>query len=132
MERVYPEGLGRFCPGFTDELVRREPSKGFETLGEVIGREEGVEMRLQLFVAFVVVAFDGCVLERAVHTLDLAVGPRMVGFGEAMLDAMLAAQPVEHVSPIDRGRAGAVLRQVAELDGVVGQHNADLVGDGLE
>jgi hypothetical protein len=58
--------------------VRREPSKGFETLGEVIDREEGVEMRLQLFVAFVVVAFDGRVLERAVHALDLAVGPRMV------------------------------------------------------
>lgn len=38
-----------------------------------------------LFVANVVVPFDGRLLERPIHALDLAVGPRVVGLGQAVL-----------------------------------------------
>ena len=52
-------------------------------------------MRSQLIVGFVVEPFHRGVLDRAVHPLDLTVGPRMVGFGEAMLDPVGLADHVE-------------------------------------
>lgn len=41
-----------------------------------------------LVVAVVMMAFDGGVLNGAVHPLDLTVGPGMIGFCEPMLDAV--------------------------------------------
>ena len=41
--------------------------------GEVIGVDEVAQMGPQLIVRFVEVAFDGCVLDGAVHSFDLAV-----------------------------------------------------------
>ncbi len=43
----------------------------------------------------VLVALDGCLLQGAVHPLDLAIGPGMVGFGQTVLDIILAANPIE-------------------------------------
>ena len=43
-------------------------------------------MTAKLIVAVVVIPFDRGVLDGAVHPLDLATGPRMVGLGQAMLD----------------------------------------------
>lgn len=45
-------------------------------------------MALQLFVVVVVKAFDGRVFDRAVHAPDLAVGPWVVRFCEAMIDTV--------------------------------------------
>lgn len=45
-------------------------------------------MLLQLAVAVVVEASDSSVLDGSVHPLDLAVGPRVVDLGEAVLDAV--------------------------------------------
>ena len=88
---------GALCPGSQIGLVGREPAQGLEPLGEVVGIEEGCEMRSQLVVAVVVIAPDGGVLERAVHALDLTVGPWVVRLGEAMLDVVLRAGVVEGV-----------------------------------
>jgi hypothetical protein len=55
---------------------------------------------LQLPMRVVVITPDGRLLERSVHPLDLAVGPRMVGLGEAMLDAMIAADAIEQVQTV--------------------------------
>jgi hypothetical protein len=49
----------------------------------------------ELLVGLVMIAPDSSVLERAIHPLDLAVGPRMVRFGEAVLDAELATDAVD-------------------------------------
>ena len=62
-------------------------------------------MIFELVMRFVVIVPDGRFLERAVHPLDLPIGPRMVGVGEAVLDVMLAADAVEHVQPIAGGWA---------------------------
>lgn len=43
------------------------------------------------------VAFDRRVLDRAVHSLDLPIGPRMVHLGQTELDAMLIAGAIEDV-----------------------------------
>ncbi len=69
--------------------------KTLEALGEVVRVEEGGQMRAKTFVGRVEEATDSRVLDRAVHAFDLAVGPRMVEFREAMVDAVLSAGQVK-------------------------------------
>jgi hypothetical protein len=45
--------------------------------------QEELEMRLELFVGFVLVAFHCGVFEGTVHALDLTIGPRVVWSGGA-------------------------------------------------
>jgi hypothetical protein len=56
-------------------LVRGMASKGLQPLGKVVG----IEVFPELPVAVVVVAPDSNLLERPIYSLDLAVGPRVVG-----------------------------------------------------
>ena len=44
-----------------------------------------------MVVGVVVVAFNRRLLEGAVHSLDLTVGPWVPGFGEPMVDVVLGA-----------------------------------------
>ena len=88
-----------------------------------------MEVLPELVVAVVVIAFDGGVLDGAVHPFDLPVGPRMVRFGEPVLDAMLAADLVEPMDAHACGPAIAVLRQVGELDAVIRQDGVQVIGD---
>jgi hypothetical protein len=48
-------------------------------------------MALEMVVGFVEEALDGCVLDCALHAFDLAIGSRMLGRGEAMVD--IAGRP---------------------------------------
>lgn len=66
----------------------------------IVGIDEQVQMRSKLVVAVVVVALDRRLLDRAVHPLDLSVGPRMVHLGKPMLDVVLVADAVEDVLAI--------------------------------
>ena len=101
---IVSESPGLVCPA--DVLVGSEPPRGLEALSEVVGVEEGFEVLSELRVGLVVIAPNGGFLEGAVHPLDLTVGPGMVRLGEAVLDAMLAADAVEHVQPVAGRRAG--------------------------
>jgi hypothetical protein len=56
-------------------------------------------MASELVVRFVVEALDRGLLDRAVHALDLAVGPRMLGFGQAMIDVGAGAGVFEGMGP---------------------------------
>jgi diguanylate cyclase (GGDEF)-like protein len=85
----------------------------------------------ELAMRVVVIAPDGCLFERPVHSLDLTVGPRMVGLGEAMIDVVLAADTIEHVQPVASGRAGSMLNAVTELDAIIGEDGVYPVGDSL-
>lgn len=86
-------------------LIGCEATQCLEPAGVIVGIDEELQVGAQLFVAVVVVAFDGGVLDGAVHPLDLTIRPRMVGFGQAMLDAVLAADPVEAMQAPAGGRA---------------------------
>ena len=86
----------------------------------------------ELLVDFVLVAADGGFFQRPFHPLDLTVGPRVVGLGEAVLDAVFEADAVELVDHVASGRSGAMLRHVAELHAVVGQNCVDIVRHGLD
>jgi hypothetical protein len=47
-------------------------------------------MRPQLIMAVVMEAFNGCLLDCTVHSLDLTIGPGVIGFRQAMLDAEIS------------------------------------------
>ena len=67
----------------------------------------------------VVEALDGRVLDRPVHSLDLTIGPRVVGLGQPVLDPVGFADHVEaHRPGID---GVAVPRLLGELDAIVGE-----------
>lgn len=86
----------------------------------------------------VVVTLDGGVLDCAVHPLDLAIRPGMLGFRGAMLDAELRACVFEDMRPDglslsqgldDQGRGRTAGAWRGEVRAVVGQDDADLVGN---
>src|ERR1700722_2752189 len=75
--RIDFEDCGSFRPGLADDLIGRSPFQGLQVLGEVVGGGEGQDMGLQ--AVQIVVVEDCGVLDRAVHSLGLAVGPRVIG-----------------------------------------------------
>ena len=81
-------------------------------------------------MALVVEAFDGCVLDGAVHPFDLPVGPWVVRLGEAMLDIVRLADHVE--AHLAREGGVPIARLVGELDAVVGQDGVDAIGHGFQ
>ena len=90
-------------------------------------------MGLEAFQIVVVVELDGGVLDGAVHSLGLPIGPRMVGLGQPVLDVVGDADAVEDVRAKEAAaRAIAVLGQAGEGHAVVGQHSMDLVREALD
>lgn len=92
-------------------------------------------------MALIEVAPDGCLLERSVHSLDLAVGPGMIGLGETMVDVVLGTGQLEAVRPHEfatiEGLADVVCRRGdiagrCELHPIVCQHGVHLVGHCLD
>jgi hypothetical protein len=71
------------------------PAQRLEVLGEVVSCDEGQHVRLQALQVIVVEDLDGRILDRPVHAFSLTIGPRMVRFGQAMLDTMLDADAIE-------------------------------------
>ena len=56
----------------------------------------------------------------------------MLDLGEAVLDAVFPASPVEHGGHVTRGRPVGVSRREDELDIIVGQDDVDLVWRGRD
>ncbi len=108
---VQLEAAGLDCPLAADELVRRAALERLQPAGAVVGEQERVQVLLQLARRGVVEGAHRCVLDGAVHPLDLPVGPGVVGLGEPVLDAVGHADAVEAVHAVGR-RA----RLVGELD----------------
>ena len=79
-------------------------------------------MLLQMVMGLVVVLFHGSIFERAVHAFHLAIGPGMVGFGEAVLDAKLLADALK-----DMLEGVAIARAVGELNAIISEHRVDLI-----
>ena len=129
LERIEIEPFGFDCPSFADELVRGETFEGLEPTAEIIGVDEIGEMSAQLVVIVIVVSLNGRVLDRAVHSLDLTVGPRMIDLGEAMRDSVLSASHAEHMCCIGRSRTVRVSRRQTKLNAVVGENRMDFIRD---
>ena len=122
------KSVGFLGPDFTDVLVGRETSESLESSGEVISCDEVGQVCFKLMVRVIEVTFDRCVLDGAVHPLDLAVGPGMIGFGEPVFDAVAVTDSVEGMSTEASRWPLTVPWQIRELDSVVGEHRMDAVG----
>ena len=101
-------------------------------------------MRSQLIVGFVVEPFQGCLFDRAVHSLDLPAprengppdrflilaAPRMVEFRQPVPDPVGLADHVEAHRP----GIGCVTvpRLLCELNAIACKYGVDLVGDGIK
>src|SRR5262249_19000387 len=70
---------------------------------------------------------DGRFLDRAVHALDLTIGPRMLDLGQPMFDAILLAAQIEHMCRVSCRRAVRVSWWESELDPIIGEDRVDLV-----
>jgi hypothetical protein len=79
-------------------------------------------------MAVIVVAFEGCFLDCAVHPLDLPVGPGVLDLGEPVFDPVLVAAQVA-VGPLAYRSGGSKTGEAQrELDLIIGQHLVDFVG----
>ena len=96
--------------------MAREAAERLQPACKVVGCQEVGEMGLELVVADVMEPFDRRVLNRTVYPLDLAVGPRVVGLGQAVLDPVGFADHVEAHRPGVDGVPVAGL--LGELDAV--------------
>ena len=139
LERANFESAWVRSPGFTDELIWCEASDGFEASGEVVGIDEVLQVRSQLVVGLVEVAFDGRVLDGAVHSFDLPIGPGMFGLCQPMIDVVLGAGVFEGVRPdelsslqggLDVRRSRTRIAWRGEVGSVVGENGVDLVRNG--
>ena len=95
--------------------------------GEVVCGDEGHDVGFEIFQVVVMVGLDRGVLDRAVHPLSLAVGPRVVRLGQPVLYGVCHADAVEDVRA-EEAAAGAlaILGQVGEGHAVVGEHGVVL------
>lgn len=78
--------------------VGRRAAAGLEPSGEVIGVDEVGGVATQLAAGLVVEALDGRLFDSPVHSLDLTVGARTPGLGQAMVDVDLSASQFEAVA----------------------------------
>ena len=82
-------------------------------------------MLSQLLMIFIMIAFDGCFLEGAVHAFDLTIGPGVIWLGQAMFRTIFQADTVE-----DMQESMPVCFAVGELDAVVCEDGMDFIGHG--
>ena len=126
VDRVENESVWLGCPDLAHVVVRRKAAEGLEPAREVVGYHEVREVGAKLVMVLVVEAFDRRFLDGTVHSLDLAIGPRVVWLREAVLDTVGLANHVEAHGP---GRDGvAVPGLLGELNAVVGENGVDLIG----
>jgi hypothetical protein len=119
-------------PEFADGFVGCEAAKGLESASEVVGCDEVRQVRFELFVCVIEEAFDGGFLDGPVHAFDLSVGPGMVGLGQTVADAMTTTDAIEGMSTPSCRKPSTVLRQIGELDSVVGEHSVDVIRNGSD
>ena len=89
MVRIDGKAFRLFLPALTEVFVWGEAFESFESLGKVVSHEESLEMLLSVLRGLILVFLYRSFLERAVHAFDLAIGPRVVGCGQSMIDTIL-------------------------------------------
>ena len=90
-----------------------EAPEGLQASAEVVGIDEVGQVASELVVRRMVEAFNGGVLGRPVHALDLAVGPRVPWLGQAVVDAVLRAGIFQGV----RGEVLALVHGTPDVGG---------------
>ena len=81
-------------------------------------------------MAVVVISLHCAILDGAVHPFHLAVGPRMIWLGQAMLNPIHLANQIE--PRLAERDAVPVPRPLCELDAVVCENGVGFVGHSLK
>jgi hypothetical protein len=76
-------------------------------------------------MGLIVICLHRRFLERPVHAFDLAIGPRMVGFGQPRINPILLADAIK-----DMMKGLDIALAIGELDAIISEHRVDLIGDG--
>lgn len=127
MDLVEFESVGVICPAFTNEFVWRQTLEGLQSAGVIVGVYEVVQVLFQLVVIVVMIAFNRCLLDRAVHAFDLTIGPGVFDFCQSMINAVLRTDTVKNMN------AGKfVTSLVGELNAVVRQDCVDRIRQRLD
>jgi hypothetical protein len=141
LERIEDESFWLRSPAFADVFEGCEARQSLEPSSEVVGCDEVGEMLSKLLVACVIEALDRSFLDGSVHSLNLAVGPRMLRFGQPMIDIVPGAGQFESVSTEERAfRDGffdladsqATAAGYCEVNAVVGKNRMNLVRHGRD
>ena len=114
MGRIGKKTVGVLLPLLTDEFKGRKSFQRLEALGRIVCHQESRQMLTKLLMGIVVVAIDRRLFEGAVHALHLSICPRMVGFGQPMLDPLFGADAVKQ-----QRKSVAVSGTIGKLDAVV-------------
>jgi hypothetical protein len=72
-------------------------------------------MLFELVVCMRLITFHFGVPYCPIHVFDLPISLRMVGFGEAMVDSVVAAEAIKEMRGQHGGRAGTTARSMTEL-----------------
>jgi hypothetical protein len=63
------EAFWLICPAFAVELIGRQAFEGFQFSAINVGVDEVMDVSFELVVAVKMLALDGCLFDRTVHTL---------------------------------------------------------------
>ena len=127
MGGVDEKALWFVLPVLDDVFIGCESLQCFESFGEVVGIHEVVQVFSELLVIFIIGAFDGGLFECSVHAFDLTIGPRMLGFCQAVLGLMFEADASK-----DMRECIPICFAVGELDAIVGEDRMDFIWHGRD
>ena len=116
-----------FLPALTDVFIWGKSPQGFKSFSEIVGHQEGVEVLLEVLMRLIVIFFDRGFFEGAVHALDLAISPGMIGFGEAVLDPVLLTHARK-----DMLEGILIPLAIGALHAIVRQDRVNFIGHGVD
>ena len=141
MEQIENKSSWLRSPAFADVFEGRDSLQSLEPASEVIGCDEVREMLSKLLMALVVEALDCGFLDGPVHSFNLAVGPRMLWFGQPMIDIVSRAGEFKSVSTEERpfcdslfnlANSQATAAWYREVNTIIGENRMDFVGHGRD
>ncbi len=127
IRRIEPESHGLRCPCPADALAGGGPAERLRSAGDVAGRPDLRETAPRPLAAFAAMPTDRCVLDRAVHAPERAVGSRAARPARPGLDLAFAADASEAA-----GGGEHVPPTVGDLRAVAREPGADAAGRGLD
>jgi hypothetical protein len=91
----------------------------------MIGHQQGRQMRVQVGMGRLVIRVDGGLVEGTVPPFPWAIGPRMGGVGQPMVQAICLTNAVN-----EGGQGVEIAWAMRDLEAVIGAHRRARVGHG--
>jgi hypothetical protein len=122
MVRICGKAFWLFGPALTDLFIGSKPPEGFESLGEIVGHQEGLEVLFSGLMGLVGVCCDCGFLERSIHTFHLTIRPGMIGCSQPMGDGVVSTDACKDVF-----EGVFILLPIRQLDAIIGEYGVEFV-----